>query len=182
MKKHYEAKDFRKRLAIRFYSTQHALLWHSLAGSFLWTVSTLHTFTVRTSDNSGWLSNLKDSTWSSRESRVACVADVWEREGLPISSLFFEHMAYRLPLSRIKYEVEEQDYTITDWLSRNENPGNREMPGIDFFFKITFNFLLQIVFSIHPRKMTMITKQKETVWTEFNCAQLLEAWLALTSV
>ena len=56
------------------------------------------------------------------------------------------------------------------------------MPGIDFFFKITFNFLLQIVFSIHPRKMTMITKQKETVWTEFNCAQLLEAWLALTSV
>lgn len=160
MKKHYEAKDFRERLSIRFYSTQHALLWHSLAGSFLWTVSTLHTFIVRTFDNSGWLSNLKDSTWSWRESRVACVADVWEREGLPISSLFFEHMAYRLPLSRIKYEVEEQDYTITDWLSRNENPGKREMPGIYFFFKITFNFLLPIVVSIHCRKMTMITKQK----------------------
>ena len=158
--KHYEAKDFRERLAIRFYSTQHALLWHSLAGSFLWTVSTLHTFIVRTFDNSGWLLNLKDSTWSSRESRVACVADVWEREGLPISSLFFEHMAYRLPLSRIKYEVEEQDYTITDWLSRNENLGKREMPGIDFFVKIAFDFLLQIVVSIHPRKMTMITKQK----------------------
>ena len=153
-------KIFEGRLAIRFYSTQHALLWHSLAGSFLWTVSPHFTFIVGSFDNSGWLSNLKDSTWSSRESRVACVADVWEREGLPISSLFFEHMAYRLPLSRIKYEVEEQDYTITDWLSRNENPGKREMPGIDFFSKSTFNFLWQIVASIHPRKMTMITKQK----------------------
>ena len=160
MKKHYEAKDFRKRLAIRFYSTQHALLWQSLAGSFLWTVSTLHTFTVRTSDNSGWLSNLKDSTWSSRKSRVACVAYVWEREGLLMSFLFFEHIVYRLPLSRIKYEVEEQDYTITNWLSRNENPGKREMPGIYFLFKNTFNFLLQIVVSIHCRKMTMISKQK----------------------
>ena len=37
---------------------------------------------------------------------------------------------------------------------------SREMPGIYFFFKITFNFLLQIVVSIHCRKMTMITKQK----------------------
>ena len=152
MKKHYEAKDFRQRLAIRFYSTQHALLWHSLA----WTVSTLHTFIVRTFDNSGWLSNLKDSTWSSRSLRCRRL----RKRRSPISSLFFEHMAYRLPLSRIKYEVEEQDYTLTDWLSRNENLGNREMPGIDFFFRITFNFLLQIVVSIHPRKMTMITKQK----------------------
>ena len=49
-----------------------------------------------------FISNLKDSTRSPRESRE-------NSKGSHFFSLFFEHMVCGLPLSRIKSEVEDED-------------------------------------------------------------------------